>query len=269
MTAAGIRLKPLDELHYLFFSFPTKFDTVTTILENTSGVNMSMAKSSLIAEEIKLQSRQKAVVREDVSPASAFKARSQIKCYVCDEIGHKSYECPSSVGQVVDEVAMIARKRIANQPRNSNEKQVKWILDSGATNHMVNDISCLNSVQNFGKQREIQLAENGKSAYSWKNGTVNCYSDKKVKLVISDVLYVPQLRYNLLSLKKLTSLGLIVVFVGKKAIIKKSGKTVGTGFMENGLYEFVVSVDNVLASGRKVPEASGRKMRCVHEAFQK
>lgn len=239
LKASGVCLKPIDELHYLFMSLPTKFDTVATILENSSGMTVNMAKPKLISEEIKLKSKEekrgKDLGKDDGIPAAMH---AKVKCFVCSKEGHKSFECPLNVAMVAKKNFMDTYQR--NKPE--TKKKVTWVLDSGATNHIVNDVRCLKSVQNMRNRSEIQLAEFSKSVTATKKGCIDCYSNKKVKLEIKDVLYVPELRYNLLSLRKLTSLGLVIVFVGNRAIIKKNGMTVGTGYLKDGLYEFDVTL---------------------------
>lgn len=74
-----------------------------------------------------------------------------------------------------------------------------------------------------------------------------------IKANLSDVLYVPKLLGNFISIKNLIAKGYIVKFSDEKAEIIHKGKSVGTAHLKNELFK-LCSLNEVL-SGRKV---------CIH-----
>lgn len=56
-------------------------------------------------------------------------------------------------------------------------------------------------------------------------------------------MYAPELRVNLMSVRKLTKTGIDVVFSRSVAILKLCGETFATGHLRGGFYEITVDVD--------------------------
>lgn len=136
----------------------------------------------------------------------------QIKtCYKCKKRGHIARECRSNLhtsyrtntnNNPVDkfnEVAMMALdgNSIVDTPNNS--KEVMWLADSAATQHMTGDYKILTNFKDFDKPREIITAGQRTSALGY--GDFH-YSNKWSKGVLKDVLWVMGLEFNLLSLDK-------------------------------------------------------------------
>ena len=90
------------------------------------------------------------------------------------------------------------------RPGKKNKKC--WFVDSGATSHMVNTPKFFN-ILDPSRKGYVRLADNkldeGKGI---GKGAMKCIveRDKVSQINIDDVLYVPKLASNLLSVKKLT-----------------------------------------------------------------
>jgi len=73
-----------------------------------------------------------------------------------------------------------------------------WLFDSGATNHMVNDLKWFSNID-FQIGELCQAGAGSRLRYK-KIGTVGIATrdenNDKITIVMSDVLYVPQLREN-------------------------------------------------------------------------
>ncbi|XP_068663021.1 uncharacterized protein [Aristolochia californica] len=108
----------------------------------------------------------------------------------------------------------------------------KWILDSGATHHMTPHLSLLHDCAQPSHPVNIQVA-NGSPMPLASVGTVT-----HPTWSLSDVFHVPHLAVNLLSIGKLTDLGLTITFASDHCLIQdsKSGKQIGIGHREGGLY---------------------------------
>ena len=138
----------------------------------------------------------------------------------------------------------------------------KWILDCGSTRHLSS--TCPNNAICLPKTIPICVA-GGSFVYSKYSGSVTLVcttSETKTILTLSDVLWVPNLEYNLLSVSTLTRLGAELHYDGLRARIygvptrtrsvhedlskswapdvesasKKLKKLVGEAYLEDGLY---------------------------------
>lgn len=112
----------------------------------------------------------------------------------------------------------------------NNNQGLEWVVDSGASSHMTN---CENVLCNVKKVKsEIAVAKKNESMVSCLKGDVE--SDR---CSLTNVLYVPNLSKNLLSVPTITKNGGNVIFTGNKVEVSKNGETILEGFQnENGLY---------------------------------
>lgn len=60
---------------------------------------------------------------------------------------------------------------------------------------------------------------------------------------MNEVLLVPELRENLMSVKRLASAGVDVHFTGRAAILKHNGRTIATAFLRGSLYEIEINLE--------------------------
>ncbi|UYV78056.1 hypothetical protein LAZ67_15003332 [Cordylochernes scorpioides] len=102
-----------------------------------------------------------------------------------------------------------------------------WQLDSACTSHMTNDRSHIKN-ENF-EERTINVAKNERSIKSLAKGTVRMkhmiQNEEENNIKLEEVLFVPDLRTNLLSVPKIVQKGNEVTFNDKGAFIySKEGK---------------------------------------------
>lgn len=95
--------------------------------------------------------------------------------------------------------------------------------------------------ENLNKEERIQIYTVGKRSIAVGFGDLHltlkplCYKNRKVKL--QDILYVPELRNNLLSVPSITVKGYTVTFGKDRIAIKRNdGFTVLTATKQNRLY---------------------------------
>ncbi|XP_075080577.1 uncharacterized protein LOC142166063 [Nicotiana tabacum] len=142
--------------------------------------------------------------------------RPNVKCNKCGQLGHVERVCKSqpqyeeanaAANQHQEEQLFVATCFASN---NSSES---WLIDSGCTNHMTNDQELDRSV--IGKVR----IGNGELLDAEGRGTVAIESLTGLKL-ITDVLFVPDLDRNLLSVGHLLENGFKLLFEDKACLIK-------------------------------------------------
>ena len=110
----------------------------------------------------------------------------------------------------------------------------KWIIDSGATNHACYSLQWFKQSSPLSKgQRSLKLG-NGEYVSVMAVGLVElCFNNKT--LCLSDCLFVPDFKRNLVSVSCLVELGLIVQF-NSSVSIKSNNAFICSGLLINGLY---------------------------------
>ncbi|KAL6327752.1 hypothetical protein AAG906_024722 [Vitis piasezkii] len=115
----------------------------------------------------------------------------------------------------------------------SNPKE--WWIDTGATRHVCSDKKMFST---------FEPIENGEKVFMGNSATSEIKGQGKVilkmtsgkELTLTNVLYVPEIRKNLVSGSLLNNHGFRLVFDSNKVVLSKSGMYVGKGYMiENQL----------------------------------
>jgi hypothetical protein len=117
-----------------------------------------------------------------------------------------------------------------------NSAQYPWIIDTGATDHMVCSISFLTTITST-ISKQVRLP-NGNYAKVTHIGTVRI----SATLVLTDVLCVPSFSFNLISASKLIKvLHCCLIFLAEYCFIQQlSGwRTIGMGREKAGLYHLL------------------------------
>jgi hypothetical protein len=99
-----------------------------------------------------------------------------------------------------------------------------WIVDSGATDHVCNNLSCFSSFQNI--PPIIVHLPNGQKSCAMFSGTVHFSPD----LYLTDVLYIKDFSFNILSVHRIIcSLNLQILFDEHECFLqdKQSKRTIG------------------------------------------
>ena len=118
----------------------------------------------------------------------------------------------------------------------NNMCESKMIIDSGASSHMINDVSLFKTID-FNIKNKIRL---GGEYYLWSEG-------KGDTEYLRNALYVPKLKFGLISVSKLDEDGLKSIFGNNRVEIKnKNNETILSGFQNKGLYylDYVNKIKN-------------------------
>jgi predicted aspartyl protease len=144
--------------------------------------------------------------------------RPDVKCRKCGNTGHiekicrsKSEEAKISTEQQEEELF------VATCFATSNSSSDSWLIDSGCTNHMTNDHKLFKELDKTIVSK-VKIG-NGDFISVKGKGTVAIESLDGLKY-ISDVLYVPDIYQNLLSVPQLVELGFKVIFEDNWCLIK-------------------------------------------------
>lgn len=110
----------------------------------------------------------------------------------------------------------------------------QWFVDSGATAHMSPNKNLFNSLE---ENRSLTVTvANNEVIHSEGIGNINLKTDKGEK-VVNDVVFVRDIKANILSVSKITEKGHSVVFDSNKCTVYSDDKTVVvTASKKNDLY---------------------------------
>uniref|UniRef100_M1CZ13 Polyprotein n=1 Tax=Solanum tuberosum TaxID=4113 RepID=M1CZ13_SOLTU len=122
-----------------------------------------------------------------------------------------------SKGNEVDTVANIANANTSDTLTALMSEMVNWIIDTGASNHMVHNIGLMTQCTDLGDKnnKKVNLHTGGQVPISHIGDSL-VLKDK----IVHDVLFIPEFKYNLLSVSQLTKqLRCVVLYFPEKCII--------------------------------------------------
>jgi hypothetical protein len=154
---------------------------------------------------------------------------SNIKFYGCNKMGHMKRDCKN--GETLGSEVNLTRRRCLKAVDSAplNERESRWIVDSGASNHMSHRKEWFTNFEETG-DIPIWVANNqivhakGKGAITVRNKTEKGIIDMKFE----GVLYVPELYTNLLSVGKIAKRGAKVEFSKEICKITKHKEELAT-----------------------------------------
>ena len=125
---------------------------------------------------------------------------------------------------------------------NSNQTSSPWIIDSGATDHMTSCSNFFSTYKSCAGNQKIKIADGSLLAIAGTGSIVISPS-----LTLHNVLHVPKLSCNLLSISKLTNdLKCQANFYSSRCEFQEtaSGRTIGSARESGGLYFFEDGTDS-------------------------
>jgi hypothetical protein len=115
-----------------------------------------------------------------------------------------------------------------------------WYVDSGASHHMIESLELFNSMKNKDSRIYVDLSDDAKYAVK-EERTILCHIESGCSFEAKDMLYVPGLRKNFLSISVMKDKGFVVTFKKGKVLIHPKGDSLDTimriGVREDKLYE--------------------------------
>jgi hypothetical protein len=165
------------------------------------------------------------------------RGNSEKKCYICKRTGHIASKCrnkkkftttPTTASTMLvttgasntsdsessseDDVALLATPSAFFTPEDPNNPSSEWIVDSGCTTHMTSSLQGLTSY--VARTGSVHSA-GGHLLRSIGTGSLPVFlrnnKGKQVKVMLYDVLVVPDLKRSLLSVTKLHEQGVSVL----------------------------------------------------------
>lgn len=238
----------------LMGSLPSSYDSLITALEARKEDELT---SSLVCSKI-IEEYERRKERDGIANNTAAlrisndhsnnqqNNRRAIECLFCKKKGHEKKQCrkfakwkkekgsdksgnnANLVGQFNNELLFVVGKLHG------------WILDSGATCHICCDDKQFSEIDM--NHREKVSVANGNEIVSSGRGTIKIqlYNEAGIStnIQLRDVLYVPSIGGNLISVKRLAFYGYRVHFFESKCEIRGSNDSqIAVGDIHNGLYK--------------------------------
>ena len=175
--------------------------------------------------------------------------KSGIQCYHCKRFGHIKADCWYKDQNIADHnMNFIEENKEENKlfmaciDTNCKLSDL-WFVDSGRSNHMTGTKSLFQELDEM-QRIKVQLGNKKEMQVEGKVTIRVGTSDGKVKQ-LNNVQFVPDLRYNLLSVGQLMAGGYFVLFDDNACVIKnkKSGQNVHIGMTSNKMFPLDVSKD--------------------------
>ena len=187
---------------------------------------------------------------------------ASFKCWKCGQTGHTKNDCrrPSANSTKAyrkpgkfHPKANCAEALLVRSVEKNHANDVEFLLDSGATHTIVSSKKWFTSFTKDSDTAEVRLGSSHRLRVSGQ-GTIELIvrmKDRMIKLTIEDVLLVPSIRKNLISIGKLAQDGYKITFLGNNLCLEKDGFSMQVN-KDNDLYRLNVEDRHFLT-----PLASG------------
>jgi hypothetical protein len=160
-------------------------------------------------------------------------SKFQGKCYNCDKVGHRSSDCKkpkkpnkkkeaNMVNDISKEMSDIDLCATVSEVNLVGSNPREWWIDTGATRHICSDKAIFSSLQASDAGEKLYMGNSATSTIEGE-GTVILKMTSGKNLTLKNVLYVPDIRKNLVSGSLLNKHGFRIVIESDKVILSKSG----------------------------------------------
>lgn len=268
LKSAGGKIENSEMVSQLLSAMPESFQAVTTAIDvmfcqDETKVTLEFVKSKLLLEEARQNKPNGDNGSNDVA-FSGYKPKRwhynkkqphkstgtnnggsfPFKCHSCGEVGHKRYQCPR---QKKRNNAYVAESE-AEPPISfltadealpcisSNLKEAKFVIDSGATNHLISSELAEFLVNRKTVAHKISVAKLGECVEAKEEGDLQLRAEGEKFITMKKVWACENLFRNLLSVRKLEDNGFQVLFKARQVLVMRNSKVILSGKLCGNLY---------------------------------
>jgi hypothetical protein len=232
----------------LLMTLPPTYKYFISAWESTSSDQRTLANliSRLTAEESRMSSENPENVAFASTKVNWNKPVLKGTCNYCKKPGHWIRDCKKR--KAANERKAAAHHDGRNEAligealstvQDSEKSSEIWYLDSGATDHMSNQRRWFQNFKHYQEPKFVRIG-NGKLIPAIGSGNVDILAyngESWIPKFLSDVLYVPDLTYNLFSLGATLDKGIQYQSDDRTCRLFKGGNVVAVGERRNKLFE--------------------------------
>ncbi|KAF2883951.1 hypothetical protein ILUMI_22209 [Ignelater luminosus] len=203
--------------------------TGTEIKDEDVQLTLSVVKSRLRADVERRKAAGIGTYQLEETKAAAFSSEGD-GCYFCGEKEDSIGQVEDSIGQVEDNIRQIEDniRQIddALHPE-VEEDMLEALVIEECTDHLVNDKRCFENLLMLDKPIKIAVAKSDNYMQALVVENVRVISkvyDNEMVCTIENVFFVPSLRRNLLSVKRLEIAGIKIIFENGKVSLCDNGR---------------------------------------------
>lgn len=251
---AGEALEEAAVIVRLMIIMPDEYRSTISALETIDEATLTLAKvkSCLLEHEIRLNGKNAGTdepsghamfLKKAAGSSQGKKKPGKRQCYTCGSEKHLQRDCPKFKEQQANVAARDKAFSMVSMC-NVTEHSFQFVLDSGSSEHLINDRNLLTNLRKV-DPFTISIAKEGVKLSSNESGLIigTTFCNGEEKLVnVNDVHYVPELKFNLISVRKLVANGNLVVFDGDEARISKNGETFAIAKSSGGVFWLDIKV---------------------------
>lgn len=270
LMSLGAELKPeFIMCGTMLASLDSSYDALVTALETKEEKDLtsSFVRSKIIAEYRRRKDRDIGANESTALKIGQAKNSNTFVCYHCNETGHIKRNCLKFKKQKQD--GQHKANVVANDTNSDDGESLfaigniqGCIVDSGATCHIFSERDAF--IEFNADHREKVFVATKQEVMAQGRGTVllNILNDRNElkKIRMNDVLFVPEIDGNIISVKRLAQRGLRVEFFDEKCEIKSGDRS-----QQYGVADLVDNLYNLrLKCEQSVNMVSEERKMCIH-----
>ncbi|UYV65269.1 hypothetical protein LAZ67_3003763, partial [Cordylochernes scorpioides] len=249
LREAGAEMQDQDLAYSMLAGLPESYDGIIMTFSNVEDKEFtsSKVKHVLLAEYERRMARRVNNTNEALQFGTTTrkedKKKKNFTCYKCGKEGHIARSCR---GKAKTPAPNFQPPRCSTHEIAGSEMLTalscaipdnSWVIDSGATHHVCNKREWFTNFQGITSD-PILTASGTTRAEGCGDIKFKAYVGKHhVDLKLCNVLYVPNVRRNLLSVSSMENKGKIVNFANRRAqVFDSENRIVAIAHDENGLY---------------------------------
>ncbi|XP_057495650.1 uncharacterized protein LOC130780646 [Actinidia eriantha] len=234
LAAEGIALVEEFQVGVIIEKLPPSWrDFINYLKHKRKGMSLEDLIVRLrIEEDNRLNDRKGGYHMESKANVRKFKKKQPARAHLTE------------VEQVIDDILDLDLCAVVSEINLVGSNPRQWWVDIGATRNVCCDRELFSSFKETLNGEQLYMG-NSSSSKEVGQGTVILKMTSEKQLTLNNVLYMPDIRKNLVSGSLLVKHGFKLVFESDKLVILKNGVYIRKGYVFDGLFKINCIVPNV------------------------